>query len=714
MNLRRSSPLFVSLALLSLAACGPGTAEPVPAISVRLLPTTATMLPGDTRTFVATVGGTRNGTVQWSLEGGDAPGSIASSGLYTAPSVPGEYTLVATSVADPSKSARSKITVQPDPGIVVTVEGGDLDLRPSQTHDFSVLVTGTEEKFVTWSVDEPTGGQIDADGVYVAPLQIGTFTVRATSNVDPTRSGSVKVYVVPRELGGIVSYAGTKTGRIYLSYGRNPFYTAFGGTSIEAPGQFTIPGLRNAGGHASMRLFAFMDTQGTGIFNAALDPSALVPFTFQVDGVANVAITLEDPAATAPQPPAEVTVVGGAQNAYVLFDPVLAPISDAEPQGRQVEAVEGYRVYWSTGTQPGPGENVGSLEIPAGTQAVRATPQVATAGTYAFSVTSFTGDVESAPSPVVSDVVIGASNTADLVSGTVELEGLSDVGTVYALLVQENGGPIAIATGVGAGTSRSYLFGGVAPGRYVIYAFQDADDDGVVDTTESNNSNAPVIVEKLEGSTAVAPATQLTYGTFRTPVLTSYTRYDATNVYTTLYLTTSPVNELPVRVNVIEGPYLALPSGVAASLTTPGRFVTFVDLRGVPPATLGFTLEATFADGSTEARPSEAITVVTDFPVPVSPTGTASATPTFTWNPPASMPTEGQMGLHLYRVTSQNWVPVWSRQLDVTATSVTFNDDGTASELLNAGSRYAWFTDRSDVAGNSGYDLGAARDFTVQ
>ncbi len=82
----------------------------VSAIIVEVSPGTATSAPGGTTTFTATVKGHTTQAVSWSVEG-EAGGTITSTGVYTAPSRPGTFTVVATSVADPTKKGTATVTV---------------------------------------------------------------------------------------------------------------------------------------------------------------------------------------------------------------------------------------------------------------------------------------------------------------------------------------------------------------------------------------------------------------------------------------------------------------------------------------------------------------------------------------------------------------------------------------------------------------------------
>ena len=66
---------------------------------------------GGTIQLTAAVEGTADQRVRWSIVEGPAGGSISNSGAYTAPLTPGEYHLLATSLAATSKTAQVTITV---------------------------------------------------------------------------------------------------------------------------------------------------------------------------------------------------------------------------------------------------------------------------------------------------------------------------------------------------------------------------------------------------------------------------------------------------------------------------------------------------------------------------------------------------------------------------------------------------------------------------
>jgi hypothetical protein len=93
-----------------LAGCGGGTA-PGPDVQVRVTPQTATLAASATQQFTATVTGSSNTAVTWSVKSGGVGGTISSGGLYTAPAVAGTDTVIATSQAAPTASGSAAVTV---------------------------------------------------------------------------------------------------------------------------------------------------------------------------------------------------------------------------------------------------------------------------------------------------------------------------------------------------------------------------------------------------------------------------------------------------------------------------------------------------------------------------------------------------------------------------------------------------------------------------
>jgi hypothetical protein len=144
--------VFALVAVWQAVGCGGGGSSsppppPPPAISVSLSPTTASLGFTATQQFTATVTGTTNTAVTWSVS--PSVGAVSSSGLYTAPSAP--------------------------------------SLPPPLGHMQTVLVTA--------------GQTSSAINVNVTPLlSSNTVTVTATSQADTTKSASATVTITALSL----------------------------------------------------------------------------------------------------------------------------------------------------------------------------------------------------------------------------------------------------------------------------------------------------------------------------------------------------------------------------------------------------------------------------------------------------------------------------------------------------------------------------------
>ena len=165
------------------------TIQSVPVVSVTVSPTSASVQPGQTRQFTATVTGSSNTAVTWTATGG----TISAGGLFTAGSTAGSaFIVTATSVADTTKTASAAVTIQPAPAVSVTIAPTSASVQPGQTRQFTATVTGSSNTAVTWSA---TGGTISTSGLYTAGQNIGSFAVTATSAADASKSATATVQI---------------------------------------------------------------------------------------------------------------------------------------------------------------------------------------------------------------------------------------------------------------------------------------------------------------------------------------------------------------------------------------------------------------------------------------------------------------------------------------------------------------------------------------
>lgn len=155
--------------------------------------------------YSATVTGTENTKVDWSVVSTNG-GTITQSGLYTAPSTPGTYTIKAVVDSDKSVYATATATVIAPPAITIQspnpaqcVTGGTLQ--------YSAKITGGPGgQTAVWSVVTPNGGAISQQGLYTAPANPGTYTIKAAIAGDTSvyATATATVVVGTGSLGGTI------------------------------------------------------------------------------------------------------------------------------------------------------------------------------------------------------------------------------------------------------------------------------------------------------------------------------------------------------------------------------------------------------------------------------------------------------------------------------------------------------------------------------
>ena len=220
-----TEPSFSSKRLLALGfvflmtGCGnQSTSHPTPQpISLSLNKTSITLEAGATAQFSATVTGSSNTAVTWSVDskagGNSSVGTITATGLYTAPSQAGNHTVTATSNANSAESASAKVTVQaapPPPPPSVSISPGSSTLGVGLTQQFTATVQNVTNPSLFWSVDGVGGGNssvgtISVQGLYTAPAQVGTHTVGVVvASTSATASSAITVFSLGVSPGSIV------------------------------------------------------------------------------------------------------------------------------------------------------------------------------------------------------------------------------------------------------------------------------------------------------------------------------------------------------------------------------------------------------------------------------------------------------------------------------------------------------------------------------
>ena len=167
-------------------------------ITVTLTPSSAGLTDSQTQQFVATVANTSNTAVTWSMQ--PQIGTLSATGLYTSPAAittQQSLSIIATSVADPTKTASATVTLMP--GIRVSVTPTLVRMKPSQSQQFTATVTNTSNTAVTWTA-MPAIGTISASGLYTAPVKVSqkqTVKIVVTSQADPRQTSTATVVLTP-------------------------------------------------------------------------------------------------------------------------------------------------------------------------------------------------------------------------------------------------------------------------------------------------------------------------------------------------------------------------------------------------------------------------------------------------------------------------------------------------------------------------------------
>ena len=216
-----------------------------PPVVVTVSPNSASLQTGGMQQFNATVAGSSNTAVNWSA----TAGTISATGLYTAPNAAGTYNVKATSAADSTKSASAQVTVAaPAPPVVVSISPTSASLQAGGTQQFNATVTGSSNIAVNWSA---TAGTVSVTGFYTAPGAAGTYTVRATSAADSTKSASSQVIVTATPPPVVVTVSPTAasiqtgstqqfTAAVTGSSNTSVNWSTTGGT-VSAAGLYTAP-----------------------------------------------------------------------------------------------------------------------------------------------------------------------------------------------------------------------------------------------------------------------------------------------------------------------------------------------------------------------------------------------------------------------------------------------------------------------------------------
>ncbi len=190
------------------------------AITVSLSPTTASVPSGGAQVFTASVSGTTNTGVTWSVNGiaggNSTIGTIANTGTgtatatYTAPSAPpspATVTVTATSTEDASKSGSASVMITCGASDAISPSSASVAL--GQTQGFSAAFCLAAGQSITWDVNGIAGGNSTLGTITTSGPASALYTAPAGSpSPNPM---TVHAVVSPQPSGGPESAAATVT-----------------------------------------------------------------------------------------------------------------------------------------------------------------------------------------------------------------------------------------------------------------------------------------------------------------------------------------------------------------------------------------------------------------------------------------------------------------------------------------------------------------------
>ena len=218
---RRISTLVMILMFMAFSAgcgstssSGPTPPPPPVIVTITIDPAPTSLFLGQAQQFSATVTGTTNTLVNWSVNGilGDNPavGIISTAGLYTAAQIlpnPAGVTITATSQADATKNATLTVTIKSDVTISLLPPSANLGLAAAQFFTASMKASGNPSLAITWSVNGIAGGNAAVGTIvaasfttslYTAPSTLPTpssVTITAQSVADPSAAANAAVTI---------------------------------------------------------------------------------------------------------------------------------------------------------------------------------------------------------------------------------------------------------------------------------------------------------------------------------------------------------------------------------------------------------------------------------------------------------------------------------------------------------------------------------------
>ena len=171
------------------------------AVSIVISPSSVNLNPNGTQQFTATVTGASDISVIWTIQEGPSGGTVTGSGLYSAPVAVGIYHVVATSHADPSKSATANVGVPGFERLGLLYPGPCTStLLPNGTILYTGGASGPFGPFANAEIYDPVASRSTPTGKMIGPLCSETATllpngkVLFAGGITPNETAAAELY----------------------------------------------------------------------------------------------------------------------------------------------------------------------------------------------------------------------------------------------------------------------------------------------------------------------------------------------------------------------------------------------------------------------------------------------------------------------------------------------------------------------------------------
>jgi hypothetical protein len=280
--------------------------------TLTISPTGATLTAGQSQQFTATVTGTSNAFVNWTMN--PSVGTLSSGGYYTAPgTITSSQTVVitATSQADPAltksvnviegPSVSTTVTTSPS-GLAITVDGANYAAPQTfqwvagTSHTIAVAspiagTTGTQYVFSNWSDSGALSHSITIASAATTYTASFTTQYQLTTTASPSAGGGVSPASEWVTAGTVVPVSATANSGYQ--------FTGFSGnlTGTTTPQNLTMSGPENVTANFVAQVSATVTTSPSGLAITVDGTNYTAPHTFQWLGGTNHTIAVASPIA---------------------------------------------------------------------------------------------------------------------------------------------------------------------------------------------------------------------------------------------------------------------------------------------------------------------------------------------------------------------------------------------------------------------------------